>query len=83
MLKHISKAQRFNRYEINVTLKFCFVFFKTGNQFWAVRGNEVQAGYPRDIQTLGFPPTVRKIDAAIFDKNKNKTYFFVEDKYWR
>lgn len=59
------------------------VFIFKQNQFWAVRGNEVQAGYPKDIQTLGFPSTVRKIDAAIFDKEKKKTYFFVEDKYWR
>uniref|UniRef100_K7DE67 Stromelysin-1 n=1 Tax=Pan troglodytes TaxID=9598 RepID=K7DE67_PANTR len=59
------------------------VFIFKGNQFWAIRGNEVQAGYPRGIHTLGFPPTVRKIDAAISDKEKNKTYFFVEDKYWR
>lgn len=59
------------------------VFIFKGNQFWAVRGSEIQAGYPRGIQTLGFPPTVRKIDAAVFDKEKRKTYFFVEDKYWR
>ncbi|XP_001098400.2 stromelysin-1 [Macaca fascicularis] len=59
------------------------VFIFKGNQFWAIRGNEVQAGYPKGIHTLGFPPTVRKIDAALFDKEKKKTYFFVEDKYWR
>ncbi|XP_031199684.1 stromelysin-2 isoform X1 [Mastomys coucha] len=54
-----------------------------GSQFWAVRGNEVQAGYPKGIHTLGFPPTVKKIDAAVFEKETKKTYFFVEDKYWR
>uniref|UniRef100_A0A8C8Z5T2 Matrix metallopeptidase 10 n=1 Tax=Prolemur simus TaxID=1328070 RepID=A0A8C8Z5T2_PROSS len=59
------------------------VFIFKGNQFWAVRGSEVQAGYPRSIHTLGFPPTIRKIDAALSDKDKKKTYFFVEDKYWR
>ncbi|XP_002708607.2 stromelysin-2 [Oryctolagus cuniculus] len=59
------------------------VFIFKGNKFWAVRGNEVQAGYPKDIHTLGFPSTIRKIDAAISDKEKKKTYFFVEDKYWR
>lgn len=59
------------------------VFIFKGKQFWAVRGSEVQAGYPRGIHTLGFPPSVKKIDAAIFDKQKKKTYFFVEDKYWR
>ncbi|XP_057604714.1 stromelysin-1-like [Hippopotamus amphibius kiboko] len=59
------------------------VFIFKGNQFWAIRGNEVQAGYPRGIHTLGFPSTIRKIDAAFSDKEKKKTYFFVEDKYWR
>uniref|UniRef100_A0A8D2D1N2 Stromelysin-1 n=1 Tax=Sciurus vulgaris TaxID=55149 RepID=A0A8D2D1N2_SCIVU len=59
------------------------VFIFKGNKFWAVRGSEVQAGYPKDIHILGFPPTIRKIDAAVSDKEKKKTYFFVEDKYWR
>ncbi|XP_007944197.1 stromelysin-1 [Orycteropus afer afer] len=59
------------------------VFIFKGNQFWAIRGNEVQVGYPRALYTLGFPSTIRKIDAAISDKEKKKTYFFVEDKYWR
>lgn len=59
------------------------VFLFKGNQFWATRGNEVQRGYPKSIQTLGFPPTIRKIDAAFSDKEKKKTYFFLEDKYWR
>ncbi|XP_006150149.1 stromelysin-2 [Tupaia chinensis] len=58
-----------------------FVF--KGNKFWAIRGTEVQANYPKSIRTLGFPPTVRKIDAAVSDVEKKKTYFFVGDKYWR
>ncbi|XP_007944199.2 stromelysin-2 [Orycteropus afer afer] len=59
------------------------VFIFKGNKFWATRGNEIQAGYPRAIHTLGFPPTIRKIDAAVSDKEKRKTYFFVKDTYWR
>uniref|UniRef100_A0A8C0XAR6 Peptidase metallopeptidase domain-containing protein n=1 Tax=Castor canadensis TaxID=51338 RepID=A0A8C0XAR6_CASCN len=59
------------------------VFIFKGNKFWAVRGNEIQAGYPKDIRTLGFPPTIKKIDAAASDKEKKKTYFFVNSKYWR
>nr|XP_045748714.1 stromelysin-1-like [Mirounga angustirostris] len=59
------------------------VFIFKGDQFWAIRGTEVQAGYPKDIHTLGFPTTVVKIDAALFNKEKKKTYFFVGDKYWR
>ncbi|KAM6172263.1 stromelysin-1-like [Erethizon dorsatum] len=59
------------------------VFVFKGNQFWAIRGLEVQAGFPRSIYTLGFPATVKKIDAAISVKEKKTTYFFVEDQYWR
>ncbi|KAF6333572.1 matrix metallopeptidase 10 [Rhinolophus ferrumequinum] len=66
-------------YEVN-SKDIVFIF--KGNEFWAIRGTEMQAGYPRDIHTLGLPPTIRKIDAALSDE-ENKTYFFVEDKYWR
>ncbi|XP_008828166.1 stromelysin-1 [Nannospalax galili] len=59
------------------------VFIFKGTQFWAIRGHEEQAGYPKSIYTLGLPVTVSKIDAAISDKEKKKTYFFAEDKYWR
>lgn len=59
------------------------VFIFKGTQFWAVQGSEVQAGYPKSIHALGFPPAVRKIDAAVSDKETKKTYFFVDDQYWR
>ncbi|KAM4828210.1 stromelysin-2-like [Thomomys bottae] len=59
------------------------VFIFKGNKFWAIKGTDIQAGYPRDIYTLGFPPTVKKIDAAVSDKEKKKTYFFVKNEYWR
>nr|XP_012423401.1 PREDICTED: LOW QUALITY PROTEIN: stromelysin-2 [Odobenus rosmarus divergens] len=65
-----------------VTSKDILFVFK-GNQFWAIRGTEVQAGYPKSIHTLGFPATIGKIDAAVSDKEKKKTYFFVGNKYWR
>ncbi|XP_042538943.1 stromelysin-2 [Dipodomys spectabilis] len=59
------------------------VFIFKGNKFWAVKGTDIQADYPKDIHTLGFPPTIKKIDAAVSDKEKEKTYFFVKDEYWR
>lgn len=43
----------------------------------------MQAGFPKSIYTLGFPATVKKLDAAIFVKEKKWTYFFAEDQYWR
>ncbi|XP_006887414.1 PREDICTED: stromelysin-2-like [Elephantulus edwardii] len=59
------------------------VFVFKENQFWAMKLLEMQAGYPRSIYTLGFPPTVQKIDAAASDEDNRKTYFFVKEKYWR
>ncbi|XP_004764510.1 interstitial collagenase [Mustela nigripes] len=58
-------------------------FFK-GNQYWAVQGQEMLYGYPKDIyQSFGFPQTVKNIDAAVSDEETGKTYFFVANKYWR
>ncbi|KFV87416.1 Stromelysin-1 [Struthio camelus australis] len=57
------------------------IFFK-GDQYWAVNGYNIQPGFPKPIQNLGFPRSVRKIDAAVHDQNTKKTYFFVGHKYW-
>ncbi|XP_006887416.1 PREDICTED: stromelysin-1-like [Elephantulus edwardii] len=59
------------------------VFIFKADHFWAFKTLELQAGYPRSIYTLGFPQTVKKIDAAFSDKDSGKTYFFVQEKYWR
>ncbi|KFV00324.1 Interstitial collagenase [Tauraco erythrolophus] len=57
------------------------IFFKD-DQYWAVSGYSVQPGFPKPIQNLGFPTSVRKIDAAVHDQKTKKTYFFVGNKYW-
>ncbi|KAJ6664944.1 hypothetical protein lerEdw1_005916 [Lerista edwardsae] len=57
-----------------------FVF--KGNQFWAVKGDSKLPGYPKYIRSLGFPADVKKIDAAVFDANEQKTYYFTSDRYW-
>ncbi|KFV45489.1 Stromelysin-1 [Tyto alba] len=57
------------------------IFFKDG-QYWAVSGYSIEPGFPKPIQNLGFPTSVRKIDAAVHDQNTKKTYFFVGNKYW-
>ncbi|XP_026502783.1 interstitial collagenase-like, partial [Terrapene carolina triunguis] len=58
------------------------VFLFKGNQYWVVSGYSVHPGFPRNIHTLGFPRYVKTIDAAVYDENTKKTYFFVGDKYW-
>ncbi|XP_049634984.1 interstitial collagenase [Suncus etruscus] len=57
-------------------------FFK-GNKYWAFQGHDMLPGYPKDIYVLGFPRTVKSIDAAVYEETTSKTYFFVDNKYWR
>nr|XP_012423402.1 PREDICTED: interstitial collagenase-like [Odobenus rosmarus divergens] len=58
-------------------------FFK-GGKYWAVQGQEMLYGYPKDIyRSFGFPKAVKNIDAAVSDEETGKTYFFVANKYWR
>ncbi|KFP73309.1 Interstitial collagenase [Apaloderma vittatum] len=57
------------------------LFFKD-DQYWAVSGYRIEPGFPKPIHNLGFPTSVRKIDAAVHDENTKKTYFFVGNKYW-
>ncbi|XP_060090874.1 stromelysin-1-like [Heteronotia binoei] len=59
------------------------LFIFKGEQYWASRGNIIQPGYPKSIHMLGFPQSVKKIDAAVYDKNTKKTLFFSSDNYWR
>ncbi|KGL80217.1 Matrix metalloproteinase-27, partial [Tinamus guttatus] len=58
------------------------LFFK-GNNYWVISGYQILPGYPKNINTLGFPKGIKKIDAAVCDKNTGKTDFFIGDKYWR
>ncbi|XP_071411226.1 matrix metalloproteinase-27-like isoform X1 [Pithys albifrons albifrons] len=63
-------------------MKDQILFFK-GYKFWVINGYQVLFGYPKNIKTLGFPEGVKKIDAAVCNKNTGKTDFFIGDKYWR
>lgn len=60
-----------------------FFCFPVDDQYWAVSGYSIEAGFPKPIQNLGFPTSVRKIDAAVHDHSTKRTYFFVGNKYWR
>ncbi|KAM9300334.1 LOW QUALITY PROTEIN: stromelysin-1-like [Morus bassanus] len=52
-----------------------------GNEFWVVEGNTILPGYPKKFYTLGFSKDVTKIDAAFYNGNKWKTYYFITDKF--
>uniref|UniRef100_A0A670Y522 Peptidase metallopeptidase domain-containing protein n=1 Tax=Pseudonaja textilis TaxID=8673 RepID=A0A670Y522_PSETE len=59
------------------------VFLFKGKKYWSSRGNIIEPGYPRNIQSLGFPHTIKNVDAAAYDSNSKKTYFFSGYRYWR
>ncbi|XP_061484708.1 stromelysin-1-like [Rhineura floridana] len=58
------------------------VFLFKGNQFWAVKGESKLPGYPKHIQSLGFPRDVKQIDAAFYSANEKRTYYFSSDRFW-
>ncbi|XP_075404848.1 macrophage metalloelastase-like [Tenrec ecaudatus] len=59
------------------------MFLFKDEQYWRISNLTLQPTYPRNIFFLGLPYAVRKIDAAVFNPLTNKTYFFVNNRYWR
>ncbi|XP_037360251.1 macrophage metalloelastase [Talpa occidentalis] len=59
------------------------VFLFKDDKYWLIRNLIPQSNYPKSIHSLGFPDFVQKIDAAVFNPLFNKTYFFVDNQYWR
>ncbi|NXP07235.1 MMP1 collagenase, partial [Thinocorus orbignyianus] len=53
------------------------------NKYWILRGYDIAPGYPKPIYHLGFPKTVKRVNAAYSDETTGKTYFFIADRYWR
>ncbi|XP_074072666.1 macrophage metalloelastase-like [Macrotis lagotis] len=59
------------------------VYLFKDNKYWVVSGMNLLTRYPKDILSLGFPSYVKKVDAAVHNPFTRKTYFFVENNYWR
>ncbi|XP_063296600.1 collagenase 3-like [Pelobates fuscus] len=55
----------------------------SGRKFWTFQRFSLLAESPQDISALGFPTSLKKIDAATHDKQTGNTYFFSEDLCWR
>ncbi|XP_075448519.1 collagenase 3-like [Ascaphus truei] len=58
------------------------IYIFKGRKFWALNGYEILDDYPKKINDLGFPKSIRSIDAAVHNNANGKTLFFTEDKYW-
>ncbi|XP_053417409.1 macrophage metalloelastase [Nycticebus coucang] len=59
------------------------VFLFKDDKYWLISYLRPQPNYPKSIHSLGFPASVKKIDAAVFNPLHHKTYFFVDHQYWR
>ncbi|XP_077051796.1 matrix metallopeptidase 30 [Siphateles boraxobius] len=57
------------------------IFFK-GKKVWAFNGNNLEPGYPKILSHFGLPLSVRKVNAAVHDKNSRKTLLFVGKMYY-
>ncbi|XP_030055224.1 collagenase 3-like [Microcaecilia unicolor] len=58
------------------------IFIVRGRKFWVLNGYDILEGYPRKLYELGFPKTLKTIDAAVHIKETGKTLFFTENKFW-
>lgn len=67
-------------YEIGVQKK---LFLFKDDKYWEFVNLKLVSNYPKNINSLGFPDSVKKIDAAVFNPIISKTFFFVGTQYWR
>nr|AJE28209.1 matrix metallopeptidase 12 [Castor fiber] len=59
------------------------VFLFKDDKYWLISDLRLQPNPPKRIHSLGFPESVKKIDAAVFNPFLHKAYFFVDNQYWR
>ena len=50
---------------------------------WALRGYDIVNGYPKYINKLGLPNSIKKVDAAVHISDTRKTLLFTDEYYWR
>jgi len=55
----------------------------SGSWYTVVNNESIIDRYSISIEKLGFPSSVKKVDAALIFGPYRNTYFFVGDKYWR
>lgn len=58
------------------------IFLFKASKYWALQGFDILPNYPKNINKLGFPRTVKHINAAVYLQSTQKTYFFVGEQYW-
>uniref|UniRef100_A0A673LF30 Peptidase metallopeptidase domain-containing protein n=1 Tax=Sinocyclocheilus rhinocerous TaxID=307959 RepID=A0A673LF30_9TELE len=61
---------------------YCSLSLFTGKQVWAFNGSNLERGYPKTLSSFGLSSLVRKVSAAVYDKNSGKTLLFVDKVYY-
>ncbi|XP_048199996.1 macrophage metalloelastase [Perognathus longimembris pacificus] len=59
------------------------IFLFKDDKYWLISDLRPEPNYPKSIYSLGFPTSVKNIDAALFNPLYYKAYFFVGNQYWR
>uniref|UniRef100_A0AAR2IRP8 interstitial collagenase n=1 Tax=Pygocentrus nattereri TaxID=42514 RepID=A0AAR2IRP8_PYGNA len=62
-------------------LNYLVYLFK-GNTVWAVNGYDIVQGFPKTLSSMGLPRKLKKISAALYDRETEKTLFFVNKRYY-
>ncbi|XP_062870812.1 matrix metallopeptidase 30 [Trichomycterus rosablanca] len=58
------------------------VYLIKDQKVWAFSGYDLVRGYPMSLSKMGLPTKVKKISAALYDTNTDKTLFFVDNNYY-
>ncbi|KAG8452972.1 hypothetical protein GDO86_004687 [Hymenochirus boettgeri] len=58
------------------------VYIFKGKKFWALNGYDIVQDYPKKLHELGFPKSLKAIDAAVYHYVNKKTLFFTGETYW-
>ncbi|XP_036450712.1 collagenase 3-like [Colossoma macropomum] len=58
------------------------VYLIKGQKVWAFYGYDIAKGFPKTLSSMGLPPKVKKISAALYDEETGKTLFFVNNRYY-
>ncbi|XP_037403396.1 collagenase 3-like [Pygocentrus nattereri] len=62
-------------------LNYLVYLFK-GQKVWAVNGYDIVQGFPKTLSSMGLPRKLKKISAALYDRETEKTLFFVNKRYY-
>uniref|UniRef100_A0A8C6MFE8 Matrix metallopeptidase 13a n=1 Tax=Nothobranchius furzeri TaxID=105023 RepID=A0A8C6MFE8_NOTFU len=54
----------------------------SSSRVWAFSGYDLQPNYPKTITSFGLPRTVKKVDAALYEPQSRKIFFFVGKNYY-